>query len=87
MSSLHHQMCRPTGNYELLAWSEHLSRRYTTAENQDNITTDFAEGDPEVVWWPDIKALGIQGHPEFMSDNATAVNYGRELVSKLILNQ
>lgn len=85
MSSLHHQMLRPAGNFQLLAWSDHLSRFYATADDQDNDHPDFAEGDPEIVWYPDVKALCIQGHPEFMADNSEAVIYCRELASTFIL--
>ncbi len=85
VSSLHHQMCRPAGKYELLAWSEHLSDGYPTEEDVDNAVPECAKGDPEVFWIPKVKALCIQGHPEFMDTNCKTNKYFRELADQYIV--
>jgi putative glutamine amidotransferase len=79
-SSLHHQMMYPwKTEHELLGWSSmprstHYhgitdeeaeawpTREYTSATSET--TEGFIE--PEIVWFPAIKGLAIQGHPEMM---------------------
>ena len=67
-NSLHHQQAY-LGNlvenedYQLLAWSENLSSVHLNGNDVDyDIPEDYKE--PEVVYYPKIKAMGIQGHPE-----------------------
>jgi hypothetical protein len=66
-TSTHHQRQYPWGGkkprFELLAWANNLSP-YAEGENmQDNMKDDKPEA--EIVLYPDIKALAIQGHPEY----------------------
>ena len=67
-NSLHHQQAY-LGNlvenedYQLLAWAENLSSMHLNGNDVDyDIPEDYKE--PEVVYYPKIKAMGIQGHPE-----------------------
>jgi GMP synthase-like glutamine amidotransferase len=85
MSSVHHQMMRPAGNYVLLAWSEKRSHYYRTGDNATNTRSDL-DVDPEIVWYPDIKALCIQGHPEFMNPATDGVKYCLELAQRFIID-
>lgn len=64
-SSLHHQMMYPQNTkHELLAWSApSRSDRYIGLTEKELSQTEI---EPEVVWFPEIKCLAIQGHPEFM---------------------
>lgn len=85
-SSLHHQMMYPWAvPHELLAWSaESLSSVYHGITEQELDKIPLKDGDicePEVVWFPTIKALAIQGHPEMMSPHCTFNRYVRELVT------
>jgi len=59
-NSCHHQMVIPNDDMEVVAYTPCLSPwKITTKEVKD-------EGDePEVVYFPKIKALGVQGHPEW----------------------
>ncbi len=82
ITSTHHQMMRPRGTYELLAWSEHRSHHYLTGEGP--VIPDL-DVDPEIVWYPEAKALCIQGHPEYMDGDAPVIEYCCDLVRKLIL--
>lgn len=72
VTSSHHQMLEVTGTrHELVAWCpQPLSSvyygelNYTPAE----VEASLKEGtfkEPEVVFFPDIKGLAIQGHPEW----------------------
>lgn len=89
-SSVHHQMMNPTGiPHEMIAWSIGQSTAYLNGENEDIGSTLPKLGneilEPEIVWYPQAKALAIQGHPEFMPSNAPFNKYCRSLVSKLLL--
>lgn len=84
-SSVHHQMMYPFHvEHKMIAWSdERRSRMYMRAG--DILDNDmFSRVEPEIVWFPTIKALGIQGHPEFMASECKFVKYCMELVKKYI---
>lgn len=89
-TSAHHQMLdlRAT-NHELLAWAEHpLSRVYY---GRDNINDAYAKSttfkEPEVVYFPDIKALAIQGHPEWSRKDSLFVKYCLGLVTEYLFDE
>lgn len=46
----------------------------------------FFEKEPEIVYFPKIKALAIQGHPEFMDEGAPYVRYCNRLIQEYLLN-
>ena len=94
-NSLHHQMMFPFGlpkdDYVLEAWCEKpLSRHYTIEDDVDvkaQLPTDFVE--PEIVWYKNLKALAIQGHPEFVGRQSQLqpfVEHCRYLTKERILN-
>ena len=76
-SSLHHQMMYPFDvEHELLAVaSPTLSKKYVAAIEV------LMPSEPEVVWFPQVKALCIQGHPEFERDDSPLVQYCKELIN------
>lgn len=83
-STCHHQMMNPTGSkYELLAWSApNRSTMYLGEEGEElEVTVE-----PEVVYYPEIKALAIQGHPEWMDRSTPFVEYCLSLVKEKLLN-
>lgn len=83
-NSTHHQMMVPNEEGEVLAWStEPMSKKYL---GQDGLCTP-PEKEVEVVWWKNWKALGIQGHPEYMGKNSPFVRYTQQLVRKYIFNE
>lgn len=68
-TSVHHQMMFPfKTEHKLIAWStERRSRTYVNGEDkEDPEMPNMAE--PEIVWFPRIKGLAIQGHPEFVDN-------------------
>lgn len=82
VSSLHHQMMRPSGNFKLLAWSMNRGgRSYLNEDNPDYGHPD-SDKDPEVVLYPDIRALAIQGHPEQMNPVCDTNEYFRKLAKE-----
>lgn len=73
-SSLHHQMMFPFEvEHKMLAWSAPSKSMYYRGltESEEAVIEGF--GEPEVVWFPQLRNLAIQGHPEFM-DAGTAFN-------------
>jgi gamma-glutamyl-gamma-aminobutyrate hydrolase PuuD len=86
MTSLHHQMMRPNPEkeYRIIAWSVHRSNIYATGADPVNRRPDLTIGDPEIIWYPEVKALCIQGHPEFMDTHDPANEYMRDLASQLM---
>lgn len=68
--SAHHQIMVPSGNFELLAWDTGRSAvMYTSGEWEQ------AEHTPEVVWYPEIRAFCVQGHPEWAGVNNPFINW------------
>lgn len=92
-SSLHHQMMYPWDvEHDLIAWSsEPRSHSYVGVDVgrmrhiTDALGIEIAVMEPEVVYFPTIKGLAIQGHPEFMDADCAFVQYCMELVRKYFL--
>jgi anthranilate/para-aminobenzoate synthase component II len=88
-TSVHHQMMYPYDvEHKLLAWSS--TKRSNVYMIADDISDPEMEDkpEPEVVWFPRIKALAIQGHPEFVSNPETSpfVQYCMRKVDQYILS-
>lgn len=94
MSSYHHQMMVLTNTkHELLAWitvvpndlTKKVNRVYTFDVSKITVPNPLLK-EPEVVFFPQTRALAIQGHPEFYHDPMhEAVVYTRKLVEKYLL--
>ena len=87
-TSSHHQMLSPFNlpddDYKMLAWStEELSDRYD-GETPDEQLVPLVE--PEVVLFPNIRALAIQGHPEWCnSDRDPYVQWCLKQIKALVV--
>ncbi len=77
VTSTHHQMCYPYDlpqeDYRLLAWAEQRSSVYVVASEKDAhvdpacaYDADARFREPEVIWYPKIRGLGCQPHPEYL---------------------
>ena len=88
VNSLHHQMMYPfETEHKLLGWSEKKLSKYYIG--QDDVDIDHMHDadtpEPEFVYFPETKALAIQGHPEFMPNTTNDfVQYTLELTQKLM---
>lgn len=83
--SVHHQMMNPfSTKHELIGWAKHNLSACYIIEHEENITVPC---EPEVVFFPETKALGIQYHPEFMLDSDRAVVYAREIVKQYLMKE
>lgn len=73
--SLHHQMMHPWPleegvDFEKIAWMEEpRSKRYLGEPNEEGVAQALTVPyEPEILWFPQTKALCIQSHPEFISN-------------------
>lgn len=78
-SSVHHQMCRPHKDTEVIAWAtpNRCSYRQTGEMLFEGVPN---EKEPEIMWAPATKSLMIQGHPEF--GPATFETYSMRLIER-----
>ena len=87
MNSLHHQMMIPWGikDHELLAWCEKkLSVHYLDGNNKP---IEGIEVEPEVVYFPSNRGLGIQCHPEGgYKQTDPSMLYFKELIRAKLLS-
>lgn len=86
-NSMHHQMMYPFDiEHEMLAVAdpEHRSKVHI---NQDSVSEPLMRDkpEPEVVFFPKIKGLAIQGHPEFVGNPENPfVQYCLEMTRKYL---
>lgn len=93
ITSYHHQLMVPHKiNHELIAWATATNRVNSYMWDTSNMSPKqfdsvaHASQSPEIVYFKDTNALGIQGHPEFYSDAMEeAVVYSRQLINKYLL--
>lgn len=72
VNSIHHQMCVPNTDVEVLAFASNVAFNDNTKE-------------PEALWFPKINALGVQWHPEMMSNDSTAGLFVQKIIDKYLL--
>ena len=87
-SSLHHQLMYPWAlpdeDYEIIGHATpSRSKEYLGLTEYEEQVAAY-EVEPEIIWFPRIKALAIQGHPEFMEANCDFNQYVRELIHERI---
>lgn len=77
-NSYHHQVMVPTENAEIIAIS---ANKYEIGwiENNIQVTPEV----PEIIKWNKIRALGIQGHPEFYDAPTEFIEYTKNLILEL----
>jgi len=78
-NSYHHQMMQPTEESKLLAWAT-----TTTGINSNGEFTTY-EKVPELVYFPKVRALGIQGHIEWSSMPNNYFDYIENHIETLLL--
>ena len=87
-TSVHHQMMFPFDvDHKMIAWAApklsniHMNQFGVSDERMENSV------EPEIVWFPKIKGLAIQGHPEFVRDpdRDPFVQYCLDLIDEYIL--
>ena len=86
-TSCHHQMMYPYNiPHEILAWStEKLSKTYEGEVGEDLSDRMISRVEPEVVYFPTVKGLAIQGHPEWAIGSEFA-EYCNNLIREKLFN-
>jgi putative glutamine amidotransferase len=94
-NSIHHQMINPyvmgPENYKILAWStKRRSTRYLGAKDK-NVYLPWHFKEIEAIYFPKIRGLGVQYHPEMMysgsRDAAPVIQWTQSIINKLMNNQ
>jgi putative glutamine amidotransferase len=90
-NSLHHQMMHPGDvPHELLAWTAPRGDAYYVCPEdgvERRFTKDETDKDPECVYFPEIKGLAVQWHPEMMKFPTEATSYVFKKVNEKLLEQ
>ncbi len=82
-NSTHHQMQRPPVGANILAMAEpRRSKHYMNGDGK-NIASEMP-GDVEVVYYPNIKALAFQYHPEWLDADHECVVYYKKLIKEFL---
>lgn len=70
MTSTHHQMMRPVENQNVvkIAWTKIPLSRYYEDGTRVSLYEPYKYEEPEILFFPNVKALAIQGHPEISQD-------------------
>lgn len=80
-NSYHHQMMIPDPEAVVIgATTTALSKRKYREHPKYPVVDSGPE--PEIVWFPKLKALGVQGHPEWMLETAPLNVITRDLLKK-----
>ncbi len=84
VSSTHHQMMLPPEGALLVGWATHKrSKHYYGADDKPlNPPPKF---ETEVVYWPKLRAVGMQYHPECMGEYTRGFTFASELVERYLL--
>lgn len=86
VTSSHHQMMDPywgdlKNKHKLLAWADNLA---TKKEAQQDCPVIMPK-EPEAIWYPEIKGLAVQWHPEWMAADSRGFEYFIELVEEYVM--
>lgn len=88
ITSTHHQMMWPWDiPHDLIAWSDvPLSSRYE-GEARDTVVdfSAYTRHEAEIVYFPQLKGLAIQGHPEYTEAKPEFINLCLDLVKEYLL--
>ena len=90
VTSTHHQMAYPfnikDGNYEIIAHSNKKLSEVYYKNNDKEYPYSSIKIEPEIIFYPKTKCLGIQYHPEYMDQQCGAVIYTKNLINKYLFN-
>lgn len=89
MTSTHHQMMLPFGTkHELIAWANEIQSHKYTMDRYAKEAKQYPipEKEPEIVYFPETRALAVQGHPEYWDAKHPTVTKVRQLVNKYLFN-
>jgi len=80
-NSCHHQVMQPNKYNEVIA----VNKRTVDAYDEESQRFDLDET-PEIVYFPHLNAIGIQGHPEWLPNSAFQ-EYCTKLIQEFLLKE
>lgn len=85
-TSVHHQMMVPPEGAIIEGWADFSTRGWLFSPDRGTFHMDEipAEDSVEAVYFPNINAFGVQGHPEYMLGNVDYAPY-RAFVKQMLL--
>jgi len=83
MNSLHHQMQVPPKSAKILGWMNPISPVHLDG-NGNEIESEI---EVEVAYYPNIRAVGMQYHPEMMASDSEGHRIAPEFVEKFIMGE
>jgi gamma-glutamyl-gamma-aminobutyrate hydrolase PuuD len=84
VSSTHHQMMLPPPGAKVIGWS--AKKRSTRYYGElDKPLLPAPEKEYEVIYWPNIRAIGMQYHPECMGDYSKGFLFAAQVVQEYLL--
>lgn len=81
----HHQMMLPKANTVLIATAEKRLADFYIGENNAINQFDATFREPEAVFFPDIRGIGFQFHPEWADENDFSVKWSLDKVKEYLL--
>ena len=84
VSSTHHQMMVPVGDYAVLGWAEEVTSWEGMPKEFIQTRAGLSGKDMEVVFWPESNSLGVQYHPEYMDKRDEGYKYFVEIVKDML---
>jgi GMP synthase-like glutamine amidotransferase len=86
VSSTHHQMMLPPPDAKVIGWSTR-KRSYVYLGEGNKALKPTPKIEYEVIYWPNLRAIGMQYHPEAMQENSRGFRFAAELVKKYLLEE
>lgn len=87
-TSVHHQMMYPYNvNHKLLAWAWPARSSFYRDGNDHSVGLMFSSHEPEVVFYPGVRGLAIQGHPEYSHATHEFKEYCVEMAKKYLFEE
>ena len=84
VSSTHHQMMLPPKHAKVIGWA--AKKRSTRYYGElDKLIQPVPEKEYEVIYWPNIRAVGMQYHPEMMGEYQKGFKFAAQLVEEYLL--
>lgn len=74
----HHQIMRPKGRHEVLAYSNRTTRVWEEFDVEKDV-----ENVPEIIWYPEQRWLAIQPHPEWEEKDSAFLKWVNALILDL----
>ncbi len=95
-NSIHHQMCYPWNlpedEYVVVSWTEGNSTCYLNGNDDEILFPDIAlteNGEviePEIIWYPKKRWLGVQWHPEMYWYKNVEENHALSYLNTVLSN-